>query len=57
MGVISLIMKGNDCYNIHRKFQMHNTSIFGLEARTKIGKLQPPPPTPNFDSLPYPYPM
>ena len=34
---------------------MHSASIFGLGAKTKIGKLQPPP-TPNFDSLTLPLP-
>ena len=34
---------------------MHRTSIFGLwAAKTKIGKGEPHPSTPNFDSLPYP---
>ena len=50
-----LIMKEDD-YNIYRKFQVHSTDIFGLGAKTKIGKWQPLPSTPNFDSLPYPYP-
>ena len=51
-----LIMKENDYYNIHKKFQVHNTSIFGLGAKIKIGKWQQPPSTPNFHSLPYPNP-
>ena len=54
--VFLLIMKGNDYYNIHRKFQVHSTSILGLGAKTKIRKWQPPPSIPNFDSLPYSYP-
>ena len=55
-GFFWLIMKGNDYYNIHRKFQVHSTNIFVLGAKTNIARWQPPPSTPNFDSLPYPYP-
>ena len=47
--------KGNDYYNIHRKFQIHSNNIFVLGAKTNIAMWQPLP-TPNFDSLPYPYP-
>ena len=32
--LVLLIMKGNDYY-IHRKFQVHNASIFGLGAKNK----------------------
>ena len=32
----------NDYYNIHRKFQVHNTNIFRLEAKTNIMREQPP---------------
>ena len=49
-----LIMKGNDYYNVHRKFQVHSTNIFALGAETR--KVATTPSTPNFDSLPYPYP-
>ena len=49
-------MKENDYYNIYRKCQVHSASIFGLGAKTKIGKWQPPSSTPNYDSLPYSYP-
>ena len=51
-----LIVKGNNYYNIHRKFQVHSTNIVVLGAKTNIARWQPPPSTPNFDSLPYPYP-
>ena len=54
-GGVCLIVKGNDYYNMHRKFQVHSTNIFVLGAKTNIARWQPPP-TPNFDSLPYPYP-
>ena len=54
-GIFFTNYEGNDYYNIHRKFQVHSTSIFGLGAKTKTGKWQPTPSTPNFDSLPYPY--
>ena len=48
-------MKENDNYNIHNKFQMRSTNIFGLWATTNIVRWQPPF-TPNFNSLPFPYP-
>ena len=52
-----LIMKRNDYYKIHKKFQVHITNLFGLGAKTNIARWQPPlPSTPNFESLPYPYP-
>ena len=31
-------MKGNDYYNIHKKFQVHSTNIFGLGAKINILK-------------------
>ena len=43
-------------YNIHRKFQVHITIIFRLGAKTKNREVATTPSTPNFDSLPYPYP-
>ena len=39
-----LIVKGNDYYNIHRKFQVHSTNIFVLGAKNKyIARWQQPP--------------
>ena len=54
-GGVLLIMKGNDYFDIHRKFQVHSTSIFGLGAKTKNREVATTQSTPNFDSLPYPY--
>ena len=55
MGFLLKIMKGDDYYNIHRKFQVHSTNIIWFQAKTNIARWKPPP-SPNFDSLPYPYP-
>ena len=51
-------MKENDDCNIHKRFRVHSTDIFGLEAKTNITRSEVPtiPSTPKFDSLPYPYP-
>ena len=51
-----LIMKENDYYNIHRKFQVHGASIFGLGAKTKIGKWQTPPLPLTLTAYPTPTP-
>ena len=50
-----LVVNGNDYYNIHRKFQVHTTNIF-VQEQKQISQGGNHPPTPNFDSLPYPYP-
>ena len=48
-------MKGNNYYNIQKKFQVHVTNIFfGLGAKNKYLQLATTPSIPNFHSLPYP---
>ena len=42
-GVFALIVKGNDYYNVHRKFQVHSTNIYVIGAKTNIARWQPPP--------------
>ena len=41
-----LIVKGNNYYNTHRKFQVHNTNIFVLGAKTNIARYVNHPPLP-----------
>ena len=49
----SLIMKGNEYFNIHRKFEVHSTNIFGFWAKLNIYcQVATAPSTTNFDSLP-----
>ena len=38
-----LIVKGNNYYNIHRKFQVHSNKYFCIGAKTNIARWQPPP--------------
>ena len=50
-----LIIKGNDNFNIHMKFQVRVCSnVIGLRENTNIARWQPLSSTPNFDSLAYP---
>ena len=37
-----LIMKGHDYYNIHRKFQVHNTSI-SIRSKNKNQEVETTP--------------
>ena len=49
-------MKGNDYYNIHRKFQVHSPVIW-IRSKNKNREVATThPSTCNFDSLPYPTP-
>ena len=51
------IMKGNDYYNLHKKFEVQNTvSIFELRALNKYRQVATISLYPTFDSLPYCYP-
>ena len=52
-----LIVRGNDYYNIRRKFQVHSTNIVVLGAKKKYRKVATTPSTPNFDSLSTPTPV
>ena len=38
-----VIMKENDYYNMHQKFQVHGTTSFGIGAKTNIARFQPSP--------------
>ena len=49
-----LIMKGNDNYNIHKKFQVHSTNVLWIRSKNKYREVVTTT-TPNFDSLSYSY--
>ena len=52
--VFLIIIKGNDYFNIHRKFEVHSTNIFGFRAGLNIARWQPPPLSLTLKALPYP---
>ena len=50
MGIFWLIIKGNDYYNINKKFEVQSTNIFGFQSKNEYLQVETltayPTPTP-----------